>query len=156
MGKREGQGMAPESLAPRSVLSKLAACAANSLGVLWPKLMCGGADRVLRYAHFSRHVLRLASRFQLFQCSDDLSFGMPAHRHACSLSFVRNHTRTCSESGEQVRLAQVKPPDPGQPDRLPLPDASHLLRPLLPLPSRLAFHSRLAFSRRISLSLRGS
>jgi len=42
MGEREGQGMAFESLVPRSSPSKLAAwAAAKSLGVLYPKLLCG-------------------------------------------------------------------------------------------------------------------
>jgi len=42
MGEREGQGMASESLASRTVVSKPTACAsANSFGVLCPKLLCG-------------------------------------------------------------------------------------------------------------------
>jgi hypothetical protein len=42
MGEREGQGTAFESLASRLTIEKSTACvAANSFGVLYPKLLCG-------------------------------------------------------------------------------------------------------------------
>ena len=57
---------------------------------------------MLGHAHFSRHILRLPSRFQLLQSPNHLRLAVPAPRHVPPLSAVRNHTQFCADLGEQV------------------------------------------------------
>jgi len=67
------------------------------------------AQDVVQDAFVRGYVFRLAPCLQLLQRPDNLRFCVPALR-LLPLSFVRNHTRTCSESGEQVRCEKLFAP----------------------------------------------
>ena len=48
------------------------------------------------------YVFRFSPRCQVFERPNPLRFRVLALRHTLPLSFVRNHTRTCSERGDQA------------------------------------------------------
>src|ERR1022692_4780881 len=62
-------------------------------------------DRVLRHPHLPRHIFRLPSRFQLFECPDHLRFAVLALRHDSPFRNLKSYSALCGFWGTDHSLA---------------------------------------------------